>query len=147
MTIDTDKIEKMVEKARQYFPILDWTNENIAEFVRERKLKLHPYYYDQAGNFCVERRVGCIGCPMATGNGTKEFRSYPTLFRARVHAYLRFCEKHPLKRFPSPWHRLYENLFCKTVEEYRLKTSGLFGETDEEEIRGWLENYFGISLK
>lgn len=39
------------EKCRQYLPILDWTSQDIAEFVSERGIKCHPLYYDETGNF------------------------------------------------------------------------------------------------
>ena len=134
------------EKVRQYLPILDWTNEDVAQFVRERELRCHPHYYDEQGNFHVERRVGCIGCPMATGNGVEDYKHFPAVFRARAKAYFRFCQKHGLKKFPSPYHSLYQDLFCKTMAEYNLQVSGMFGDIGEDEMREWLENYFKIKL-
>ena len=140
------RVYSKTEKVRQYMPILDWTNEDVAQFVRERELRCHPHYYDEKGNFCVDRRVGCIGCPMATGNGVSELKMYPTVFRARAKAFFRYVEAHPLKQFPSPYHALYANLFCENMAEYRLQTSGMFGDVGTEEIKRWLEDYFKIGL-
>lgn len=33
------------EKVRVYLPILEWTDEDVAEFVKERNIKCHPLYY------------------------------------------------------------------------------------------------------
>lgn len=138
------------EKCRQYFPILDWTNDDICNFVRERELRLHPHYYDTNGNFCVEHRVGCIGCPMASDNGRSDFLKYPKILRARVKAYCRWWETHPASRsvntFPSVWHCLYMKFFCHDMQQYKEKTSGLFGGFSESEMKQWLENYFGVGL-
>ena len=136
---------------RQYFPILDWTNEDVAEFVKIRGLKLHPHYYDEQGNFCVNRRVGCIGCPMSSGNGVEDFRKFPTILRARVRAYCRYYENHPgikaREYFAGPYTAVYFNLFCKNLEDLRERTSGMFGSLSDAEVRKWLEDYFKISLR
>ena len=116
------------EKVRQYFPILDWTDEDVVEFVKERKLKLHPYYYNENGEFCVERRVGCIGCPLASDKGVRDFLSYPQIFRARVKAFCLWWESHPesktVHNFPSPYHAIYMKLFCKNMQEYEMQLGG-----------------------
>ena len=36
-------------KVRQYLPLLDWTLEDVAEFISERKIKCAPVYYDRGG--------------------------------------------------------------------------------------------------
>lgn len=33
------------EKVKQYLPILEWTDEDIAEFIKGRNIKCHPIYY------------------------------------------------------------------------------------------------------
>lgn len=72
-------------KARHYFPILNWTKEDVAEFLEERRVKCHPLYYDENGAFHTERRLGCLGCPLA---GKKErissFKKYPNLVKLYV---------------------------------------------------------------
>jgi len=80
------RIYKKDEKVRQYFPILDWTKEDVAEFIALKGIKCHPLYYDEQGNFHAERRLGCIGCPMKdTKHRIAEFRKYPRF----VHIYTR----------------------------------------------------------
>jgi phosphoadenosine phosphosulfate reductase len=53
-------------------PIVDWTDAEVWEFVKEYKI---PYckLYDEGF-----KRLGCIGCPMGTGKGQKaQFERYP----------------------------------------------------------------------
>lgn len=33
------------EKVKVYLPILEWTNQDVAEFIKERNIKCHPLYY------------------------------------------------------------------------------------------------------
>ena len=51
------------EKAKIYLPILEWTDEDVAEFIKERNIKCHPLYY-RRGEFDVTKRLGCMGCPL-----------------------------------------------------------------------------------
>lgn len=89
------------QKTRVYLPILEWTNDDVAEFIKERGIKCHPLYYDENGEFCVERRLGCIGCPMRSDNGKSDFfalsKVLKTLYQrsARVseHSFSRWCSK------------------------------------------------------
>lgn len=70
------------EKVRQYFPILDWTSDDVAEFIKERGIKCHPLYYDEQGNFHVERRLGCMCCPLAyRPRRIEEFKKNPNMVK------------------------------------------------------------------
>ena len=74
------------EKVRQYFPILDFTNDDVSDFIQERGIKCHPLYYDEQGCFHPERRLGCMACPLIyRKNRLKEFKKNP----AMVKLYLR----------------------------------------------------------
>ncbi len=73
------------EKCRQYFPILDWTKEDVLDFIKERGIKLHPLYYKDNGDIDVERRCGCMGCPMASyKKRLEEFKKYPNMVKLYV---------------------------------------------------------------
>lgn len=52
-------------------PIIDWENSDVWAYIRAEKLPVNPLY---SYGF---RRVGCIGCPMASAARWKEFRRYP----------------------------------------------------------------------
>lgn len=73
------------EKAKLYYPLLDWTKKDIVQFINERDIKCHPLYYDERGKFHVERRLGCVGCPLAyVKRRQQEFRQYPGLVKLYV---------------------------------------------------------------
>lgn len=59
-------------KARAYYPILEWTLEDVAEFIAERNIKCAPVYYDEQGVFHPERRLGCMGCLLMSQKKRKE---------------------------------------------------------------------------
>lgn len=41
------------EKVKVYLPILEWTDEDVAEFIKERNIKCHPLYYRGGGNLML----------------------------------------------------------------------------------------------
>lgn len=135
------------QRCRQYFPILYWTDNDVADFIRLRGIQCHPHYYDEQGNFHIDRRVGCIGCPLAAGNGVKDFKMFPWVFRARVKAYIRWWNNHPdsktAKTFANPYDSIYSKLFCSNLDEFRTQTTGFFPHIEPKEF---LENYFNIKL-
>lgn len=70
------------QKTRQYFPILDWTKQDVLDFVKERNINLHPLYYDCNGNININARLGCMCCPMAGyKKRLEEFKKYPNMVK------------------------------------------------------------------
>lgn len=65
----------------RFFPMLHFSNSDIEEIVREHNIEMHPLYYDADGKFCVERRLGCIGCPLQSDRGKMDYLAYPILLK------------------------------------------------------------------
>lgn len=42
------------EKVRIYLPILEWSYEDVEQFIKERKIKCHPLYYNEFEEFDVK---------------------------------------------------------------------------------------------
>ena len=42
------------EKVRVYLPILEWTDQDVEEFIKERNIKCHPLYY-RGGNLMLQK--------------------------------------------------------------------------------------------
>ena len=128
-------------------PILTWTDKDVTEFINERHIKCHPLYYDKKGNFHVERRLGCIGCPLKSDAGVGDFLKYPKLLKKVVNAVGIWFATHPrlrsIKKFQTPYGLVAHNLFYNTLEEWEVANDGLFGKTD---WKSKLENYFHITL-
>lgn len=139
------------DKVRIYFPILDWTNDDVAQFINDRKIKCAPVYYDKNGKFHVERRLGCIGCPMASDNGKKDFKQYPKLLKQLIKAQQRYLDTHKQTKAyqcfnGNAYNAVYKRLFCKTIDDYRLAlTGGLFPD-QAIDTKNFLEEYFGCEL-
>lgn len=138
------------EKARIYLPILEWTDADVAQFIKDRGIKCHPYYYDANGNFCVSRRVGCIGCPLRSDGGRGDFKQYPKMFRAWVKAYARWFNSHPdsstAKAFDSVYNAVYFKMFCEDMKDYNNRIAPpLFAEF-QLNAKDYLEQYFKIDL-
>lgn len=92
-------------------PIVDWTDDDVWEFLRVHGIKTNPLYE------CGYKRIGCIGCPMASKHRYKQFEDYP-IYRAN---YVRAFEK-----------------MLKAREDHGNKTSTSWID-GEHVMRWWLE--------
>jgi phosphoadenosine phosphosulfate reductase len=138
------------QKARIYLPILEWTDDDVAQFIVERGIRCHPLYYDEKGNFHVERRLGCIGCPLRSDNGKSDFVKYPKFLKRLIASMQIFIDSHPdtktAKDYGNAYNRAFRTLFCNSTEQYKsLTTGGMFPETAID-AKAFLEDYFKIDL-
>lgn len=138
------------EKARIYLPILEWTDADVETFIKDRGIKCHPHYYDDNGNFCVKRRVGCVGCPLASDKGREAFKKYPKMLKAWLGAYSKWYAAHPesstVKTFPTVNEAVYFKLFCEDMKDYNNRIApSLFHEL-RHNAKAYLEDYFKIEL-
>lgn len=135
------------EKARIYLPILEWTDQDVKEFIEERGIKCHPWYYGGGGKeFDVTKRVGCIGCPLQSrGKRIEDFKQNPKMFKLWLkHANIYYRnytgEK---KRFKDAFEAMGYQLYCDNMVDFEEKTHGLFGYFDWKEF---LEKEFNIDM-
>lgn len=141
------------DKCRQYFPILEWTDADVERFIKERGIKCAPVYYDEDGNFHVERRLGCIGCPLKSDNGLSDFIKYPKFLRAQIRAYQRYLDKHTASKWykrigGSAINTFFYYLFCHSDEEYELLTGeGQLFDEQKVDPKRFMEEYFGIKFE
>lgn len=64
-------------------PIIDWTDDEVWEFLNEVVKVPHCSLYDEGF-----KRLGCIGCPMSGGKTAKQaFKRWPTYERAYKRAF------------------------------------------------------------
>lgn len=74
-------------------PIIDWTDDDVWEFLNEVAEVPHCCLYDEGF-----KRVGCIGCPLASDSARKkEFERYPKYKSAYIRAFEKMIENHPDK--------------------------------------------------
>lgn len=133
--------------ANIYLPILDWEDKDVADFIDAHGIKCHPLYYNEQGKFCVERRLGCIGCPFAKANGLENFKQYPKMARQWIRAGQKYLDTHPNSVIKSHFNDAYEyfaaHLF-DSLDYFKAVThASLFGKEDWKQR---LEDYFKIEL-
>lgn len=136
------------EKARIYLPILDWNGEDITRFIAEQGIKCAPHYYDEQGNFHPERRLGCIGCPLASAKKRREaYAKYPKMLRAQMKAVKEFYDTHPdcasAKLFGGDVYRKFAGDLFYERNPRQVMEDGLFSLPD---AKAFLEDYFKIDL-
>ena len=136
-------------KAKIYLPILEWTDQDVEEFIKERNIKCHPLYYS-GGQFDVTKRLGCMGCPLASRNKRIQFfKENPKWLKAWIRAgqkrytseaYQNGKAKH---KFKDAFEVMGYMLFCDNMDEFKEKTYTLFGEFDWKEF---LQKEFNIDM-
>lgn len=78
-------------------PIIDWTDEDVWNFVESEKVQCNPLY-------CELGRVGCVGCPMAGKAGRERgFRRWPAYRRNYIAAFDRMIEVRRLGGMATSW--------------------------------------------
>lgn len=92
LTNDNDEnrsvLEYCYQRAKTVFnPIIDWTDEEVWEFIREYEV---PYceLYDQG-----YKRLGCIGCPMSTQQ-QQQLEKYPKYKQAYKRAFQKMLDNY-----------------------------------------------------
>lgn len=124
-------------KVKQYFPMLDWNLAHVYDFIIDRGIKLHPLYYDDDGKIHVERRLGCIGCPMAHDRGLKDFLKYPKMLLAQTRALQGYLDAHKDGRMSQIYDGLAENVVCARLFP---------GQDVGSDPRGFLGERFGVDF-
>lgn len=89
---DTEDKRRLIEKCnyRRKFisnPIIDWTENDVWEYIRQKKLSYNPLYDEGY------KRVGCIGCPLAARRIDADFKRWPKY----KDAYFRAIKKYVMK--------------------------------------------------
>lgn len=146
------RVYSKTERVRQYLPILEWTNDDVMRFIEERSLRCAPVYYDEGGAFHVERRLGCIGCPLKSDNGLADFKTYPKFLKQYLRSYQKYLDNHTgtdwYKRISgSAINATFYYLFCRSDSEYQeiVGDAQLF-PYEKVNPKRYMEEYFNIDL-
>jgi len=133
------------------YPILDWTDEDVREFILDRNIKCAPVYYDADGTFHVEQRLGCMGCPLIYyKKRIEQFKEHPQMVKGYLRAGQKYMDSHPnAKRVTDNDNNVHqwfvrELYFNSNVEWFaHLSSCNLFGKPD---YKSFLEKQFDIDL-
>lgn len=130
-----------------FLPILNWTDADVTEFIRQRGIKCHPLYYDEQGNFCPQCRLGCMGCPQKSDRGLGDFKRNPRLVKFWLRNGEIWWNTHKLKKTKKKFKSHYEvfvcNLFFDDYEDFHDSIDNMFEKID---CKQFLEKYFKIDL-
>lgn len=140
--------QKEENHVEQIYPILDWTIEDVKEFIIDRGLKLAPMYYDEEGKIDITRRLGCMCCPLASRKKRIiEFQKHPLIAKAYLRAGQKFMDSHPNCKAREKYENVYEwftrDVFFSRNEEWDAVTKSFFGKPN---FKKFLENKFGTDL-
>lgn len=125
---------------QEIYPILYWTSEDVADFIRDREIKCHQIYYDYEGNFHAERRLGCMGCPLMSQKKRVEFfKENPQWLKAWIRAGHEFYKDRTMDEYEM----MVGMLFYRSIRELNEIQNGLFGKMDCKQL---LEEKFNVKL-
>ena len=136
------------EHTNVFLPILDWSDRDVADFIKAHGIKCHSLYY-RGGEFNVTQRLGCIGCPLQSDNGVADFLQYPKMLRQLIRASKVWWNKEreePLAskaKFGDIYALMVHNLFFDDYNSFQAANTSMFGK---ENWKQRLEDYFGINL-
>lgn len=140
------------EEARQILPIIDWTAADVEAFIVERSIKCHPLYYDEDGTFHVERRLGCMGCPLASRRKRiAEFKAHPNMVKMYCRQGEIYRKSHPKsptnEKFPTVFDWFVFTLYCNNINDFnnKFRATPIFGN-DAIDTKEFLEKEFSIKL-
>lgn len=141
---DFDDIYYYTKKiyTNRFFPILVFSDEDVRYIIESKSLECHPLYYDHQNKFCVDRRLGCIGCPLQSDRGKSDYIRYPKLLLQVLRRGILFHQRQGRTAYDAALNLVY-NLFYSNhgYEKFEQTYKGLF-DTNPWEI---LDNYFFIN--
>ena len=131
-----------------FYPILDWSDQDVVDFIVERGINIHPLYFREDGTIDPKRRLGCMCCPLAsTKKRLAQFRERPGMVKAYIRAEQKFRESHPDSKIVSRYADVYEwavrEMFYDKQWQFEQSKASMFGEID---YKKFLEDYFNIKL-
>lgn len=137
------------EHVEAIYPILEWTTQDVADFLQDRGIKCASVYYDERGVFHPERRLGCMCCPLASRNKRiEQFKQYKGMVKFYIKAMQKFIDTHPNSKSAKSHNNsaiecFVHDVFFPSSEKWNLVKSGMFGKPD---FKKFLEDYFDIKL-
>lgn len=138
------------EHVEQFFPILEWSDNDVQEFIKDRQIKCAPVYYDESGAFHVERRLGCLCCPLqSTKKRIEDFKAHPKMVVFYIHALQIYRANHPdvsaCIDHKTASEQFVHDVFYPGSREWDVHKNGIFADADFD-YKAFLEDYFKVKL-
>lgn len=131
-----------------FYPILDWSDQDVVDFITARNINIHPLYYREDGTIDPKRRLGCMCCPLAYyKKRIDQFKKYPNMVKAYIRAGQKYRNKHPnvksIKTHPTIYEQFVRDVFFSREKKFKETQNTLFRPIDYKQF---LMNYFNINL-
>lgn len=130
---DNAETRKMVESCYQQRrmtlnPIIDWTDEDVWEYLNDVAKVPHCELYDQGF-----KRLGCIGCPMASEHKRREQLDHWPKYKALyLRAFERMLDAHKDSPRPCSWETPEEVMEWWLGQEKNVRAAENQMEIEEE---------------
>ena len=136
------------EHVEAFYPILDWSDQDVVDFIEARGIKVHALYYREDGSIDPKRRLGCMCCPLASlKKRIAQFKEHPGMVKAYIRAQQKFFDTHPDSKTANRYANVYEwfvrDVFYDREWQWEQSRDGMFGNPDYKKV---LEDYFNITL-
>ena len=133
------------------YPILDWSDEDELEFIKERGIRLHPLYYREDGSIDITKRLGCMCCPLASyKKRLQEFKQWPGMVKAYLRCGNEFLKSHPesktAKRFSDVYEFFVADIFFENYKDFVKANSEGWLFSEKPDYKRLIEDYFKIEL-
>ena len=133
------------------YPILDWSDEDELEFIKERGIKLHPLYYSEDGSIDITKRLGCMCCPLAYyKKRLQQFKQWPGMVKAYIRCGEEFLKSHPESKLAKQYSDVYEyfvaNAFFDNHKDFVKAKLGRGMFDDKPDYKKLIEDYFKMEL-
>ena len=131
-----------------FYPILEWSDQDVVDFIEARNIKIHPLYFREDGSIDPKRRLGCMCCPLAsTKKRLAQFRERPNMVKAYIRAMQKFRDTHPesknTKRYADVYEWAVREFFYDRQWQFEQSQGGIFGDIDYKQF---LMDYFHVNL-
>lgn len=116
MDVDNDEARQWLEDCYRSHktmlnPIVDWTDDDVWEFLHHYGIETNPLYE------CGFKRIGCVGCPLASKNNRLlEFARYPKYKDRYIRAFDRMLIARREDGLPTEW-KSGEEVFARWMGE------------------------------
>ena len=136
------------EHVEAFYPILDWTDDDVVAFIEERGIKIHSLYYREDGTIDPKRRLGCMCCPLAFyKKRIEQFKQHPGMVKAYIRNGQKFRDTHPdaksNRNHSTVYRQFVRDVFFERQNAFEQYEQSMFGEID---YKAFLEDYFNIKL-
>ena len=136
------------EHVEAFYPILDWTDDDVVAFIEERGIKIHSLYYREDGTIDPKRRLGCMCCPLAFyKKRIEQFKQHPGMVKAYIRNGQKFRDTHPdaksIKTHPTVYQQFVRDVFFERQKQFEEFEQSMFGTIDYKQF---IEDYFNITL-